>query len=89
VIVDSTKSDFPEKVEKGSPQARISEADAEKGLHDDLKTGQSWSLQNRPVERIQDNFALPRRRPFRQAFLHPNDVGCDGAEYTNLTWAKF
>ena|SRR5579864_4039251 len=53
-----------------------------------LKSGQSWTLQNRPVDRTQNNLVLPYLRWFRQVFLDLNLLVTFSAVYTDLTWAE-
>ena len=53
-----------------------------------LKTGQSWTLQNRPVDRIQNNLVLHHGCWVRQVFLDLNLLATCSAVYTDLTWAE-
>jgi len=53
-----------------------------------LKTGQSWTLQNRPVDRTQNNLVLHHGRWFRQVFLDLNLLAICGGGYTDFTWAE-
>src|SRR5579862_4557327 len=53
-----------------------------------LKTGQSWTLQNRPVDRTQNNLVLHYECWVRQVFLDLNLLATCGAVYTDLTWAE-
>jgi len=58
------------------------------GLGGHLKTGQSWTLQNRPVDRTQNNLVLHYECSVRQVFLDLKLLATCSAVYTDLTWAE-
>jgi hypothetical protein len=53
-----------------------------------LKTGQSWTLQNRPVDRTQNNLVLHHGCWVRQVFLDRNLLAMGSSVYTDLTWEE-